>query len=113
MNMKKLILFCIMTLGVVVAFAQGDSTQSGIGNFYNKYSEAIWIALGASGIITFLTLRLKYLREAIDTLLAAGDEQSPQGRTISSSEWQGIVAAFKRVFWKGEANKKVDIKVPE
>lgn len=110
--MKKLILICAIVLGTVCAYAQSDSTASGFENFYNKYSEAIWLALGASGVITWLFTRIKYLRDAIDTLLAAGDEASPQGRTISSTEWQEIVKQFKRVFWKGEIDKRVDLKIP-
>lgn len=115
MKRKKLILFAIMTLGVVATVFAQDSTATepgGFGGFYDKYKEAIFIALGAGGVITWLMTRLSALRNAVDLLLAAGDEQSQDGKTVSLEEWQGIIAALKAVFWKGEPKKVKDLKKP-
>jgi hypothetical protein len=103
--MKKvsLVLAMALTLIVVAVFGQ-DSTavepvvKSGFWAFYDKYAAAIWIALGAAGVTTFLSYRLSKVQAALAEIVKAGEDNH-----YSEEEFQKILKAIKAIFIKKDA----------
>jgi hypothetical protein len=102
--MKRLILF-LLFLGALVAVAFGQdidtvvvADKGGFWGFWDKYQEAILLVLATSGVSIFFWNKVRELRAAIDTLLTAGDDTSPEGRKVTQEEWNGIVKAFKAIW---------------
>lgn len=107
---KKIYLLLMFVLATIALYAQQPDTvvvaePGGFWGFYKKYSEAIWIVLASVGASTFFFARAKLLRNALDKVLEAGDDNSPEGRRVTQAEWQGIIDALKAVWWGGEKKK--------
>jgi hypothetical protein len=101
--MKKVSLFVLFMLTVLVVFGQ-DSTavepvvRSGFWGFYDKYSAAIWLALGAAGVTGFFAYRGSKVRDALNEVIKAAEDGS-----VSEAEFQSIVKAVKAIWGKKDA----------
>lgn len=99
--MKKLIsLLFLLVLATTAVLAQTPDTvviaePGGFRGFYEKYSGAIWMILGLTGVSAFLWYRIERVRDALTVLIDAG-----QDNHVTEAEWQAIAAAFKKIWGK-------------
>lgn len=101
--MKRLILF-LLFVGALIAVAFGQDIDTvvvaepeGFRGFYEKYSGAIWMVLGLSGVSAFLWYRAEKIRDAFNEIVKAGEDGN-----VSEAEFQAILKALKRIWGKKE-----------